>query len=182
MTVVGGALLGGLCAPSALARSTPSRHRHTGPTSFEGSCQFAGTVRFRPPLTNAPQDGRVYATATGNCTGTLTDPRGHVRSLNSEPVRAVAQSSGLESCGAGRGSGSGYLEFRGARLQFTYSEVRAGPVLTLNADGARSGSATAEGNVSPQANPVAILQACSSTGLSHAPIDVRLLTTPSISG
>ena len=65
-------------------------------------------------------------------------------------------------------------------VRFTYNEVRPGPVLTIKADGAQGGSAVAEGNVSPSADPVATLQACGTKGLSQAPIDVRLRTaTPS---
>jgi hypothetical protein len=155
----------------------------TSGTTFDGNCQLSGNVRFSPPMTSAPQDGKVDTRLQGTCSGTLTDARGHARSLSDAPVKSVTQSEGLEACGAGRGSGEGYVSFgRGARLRFTYEEVRAGPVLTLEAKGARGGSAVAEGNVSPSADPAATLQACGSTGLTEAPVDVRLATVSPISG
>ena len=77
---------------------------------------------------------------------------------------------------------TGYLVLGGSRLYFAYTEVRAGPVLTFKAAGTRGGSAAAEGNVSPSADPAATLQACASGGLTQAPVDLRLATTPAMSG
>jgi hypothetical protein len=159
------------------ASSAPSR-----PLSFSGTCRLSGDVRFLPPLTTATRRGRVTATAVGTCSGTLSDPGGHVRSVGAAPVDAVAQSEGSESCEAGVGAGSGYLAFGGRRLRFTYHEVRAGPALILRADGADSGGAVAEGNVSPSANPLTVLRSCSAGGLHSAPIDLRLATVRAISG
>ena len=67
-------------------------------------------------------------------------------------------------------------------MKFTISETRAGPLVTATAQGANGGSAIGEGNVSPTANPVTIAQECGGAGLIRAPIDIRLRTTPSISG
>jgi hypothetical protein len=97
-------------------------------------------------------------------------------------VKSRARSHGLESCEAGRGAGAGYLAFGDRRLHFTYDEVRAGPALTLKAAGIGGGSATAQGNVSPSADPAGIAQACGGAGLRRAPVDVRLATTPAMSG
>ncbi|MFL5891692.1 MAG: PQQ-binding-like beta-propeller repeat protein [Solirubrobacterales bacterium] len=155
--------------------------RTSNPT-FSGSCQLSGHVRFKPPLTNSPQNGRVRGRLRGRCSGTLTGAHGREQSIRGRVVKARVRSHGLESCGAGRGKGAGYLAFGRRRIRFTYSEVRAGPALTLKADGATGGSAVVEGNVSPSADPAAIAQACGGPGLRRAPVDVRLTTAPAISG
>lgn len=167
-------------ASSAGDAHDPAASASRGPTAFSGSCQLSGTVRFEPPLTTAPQTGRVYATAPGTCNGTLTTPAGHVEPTNGMLVRADAHSAGTESCASG--SGTGYLNFDGDLLRFTYTEQRAGPALALEANGANGGSAIAEANISPSANPATILQACGSTGLTAAPIDIRLTTAGTIYG
>jgi hypothetical protein len=154
----------------------------TQATSFAGTCQLSGTVRFNPFLTTTPRNGRVNASATGSCSGAVTDPDGARHSAGAQPVRLIAQSQGLESCEIGRGTGAGYLLFGEQQLHFTYRELRAGPALILRATGAQGGSALAEGNISPSANPLTILQACTTTGLQQAPIDIRLITTTTISG
>jgi hypothetical protein len=159
----------------ALAAATPA-------LSFAGNCQMSGVVRFDPAMTNTPQQGRVDGQATGSCTGTLTGPNGQSQSVSGETVDATVQSQGLESCEAGQAAGTGFLDFSGRRLYFTYDELRTGPAFTFTINGARSGSASLMGNVSPSANPVAIAQACGSTGLTQAPVDVRISTTPAISG
>jgi hypothetical protein len=154
----------------------------TSGTTFDGTCQLSGKVRFTPALTGAPQNGKVAGTLAGTCSGTLTDARGRSRSLSDARVGSIVHSQGLESCGAGRGSGAGYLSFGSRRLRFTYDEVRTGPALTLQVTGARGGSAAAQGNVSPSADPVATLQACGAAGLTEAPVDARVATTSPMSG
>jgi hypothetical protein len=159
----------------------PAAAGRRAPTTFDGTCDLTGTVRFKPPMTNEAQSGRVRGRLRGECSGTLTDRRG-THSIDGQKVRSVVHSSGLESCAAGRGAGRGFLQFRTSRLHFTYEEIRTGSVLALDAAGTRGGSAAAEGNVSPSADPGAILEACGSDGLRRAPVDVRLSTTPEISG
>jgi hypothetical protein len=171
--IAGATVAGALNVAPAAAKST---------SSFAGDCQLSGVVRFDPPMTNTPQQGRVDGRATGSCTGTLTGPSGHARSVSGETVDAVVQSDGLESCEAGQAAGKGYLDFSGRRLHFTYTEVRVGPAFTFSANGARGGSGVLVGNVSSSADPAAIAQACGSTGLTQAPVDVRFTTTPAISG
>jgi hypothetical protein len=163
--------------PPAAPRST-----RTGDRSFSGTCQLSGHVRFKPAMTNSPQNGRVRVRLRGECSGTLTGGGGRARSISDEAVKSRARSHGLESCAAGRGSGSGYLTFGDHRVQFTYEEVRAGPALTLRAAGASGGSAIVQGNVSPNADPTAITRACGGAGVRRAPVDVRFATTPAISG
>jgi hypothetical protein len=74
------------------------------------------------------------------------------------------------------------MRFPDGQIKFTISETRAGPVVTATAQGAAGGSAAGEGNISPSADPVAIAQACAAAGLKQAPIDIRIATTPSMSG
>src|SRR4051794_34625884 len=81
-------------------------------TTFSGSCELSGSVRFQPALTNDPQEGGAFARVRGTCTGTLSNS-GNTRALRGEPVRAGTASRGLESCGAGRAAGYGYLQVGG---------------------------------------------------------------------
>lgn len=173
---------GSIIAFRAPTRSA-SAARDSGSRTFNGTCQLSGHVRFRPPMTNSPQQGRVQARLRGQCSGTLTGPRGHTRSISHHAVWARARSHGLESCTAGHGEGTGYLAFgHHRRLHFTYNEVRTGPVLTFRAEGSKGGSAVVQGNVSPSADPAAIAKACGGDGLRRAPVDARLRTSPAISG
>jgi hypothetical protein len=151
-------------------------------SAFSGSCNIAGTVRFDPPMTNAPQTGKAFAHAPGTCSGTLTDSRGVAHSLSNTRADFVEQSTGLESCGAGQATGSGYLAIGARRLNFSMSEVRTGPAFTLKLDGAGGGSALARGNVSTSADPVSIASACGGAGLKQAPVEGQIETTPALSG
>lgn len=133
-------------------------------------------------MTNTPQSEYVAGTGSGTCSGTLTVAGSAPRRIRAAPAKLAAQSHGTEACEEGRGKGSGALTLDGHTIKFTYSELRAGPVLALTATGAAGGSAVAQGNISPNSNPVAILEACAAGGLSQAPIDIRLATAVSISG
>lgn len=172
LAVAGMTALGGMAAPAAASART----------AFSGTCQLSGSVSFVPPLTAAPQNGDVYGQATGSCTGSLADGRGDARPVNGDKVTTKVHSQGTESCAFGSGTGAGYLAIDGRRLDFTYRELRTGPALVLRATGTRGGSALAQANVSPSANPLTTLEACGSTGLTQAPIDIRLATTPTIFG
>lgn len=136
--------------------------------TFTGTCQLSGTVRFEPALTNSPQTVTQVVRATGTCSGA--------------PATYVASElAPRATCGGGTDTGSGQLALRGGKIGFTISEVRAGPVVTATANGEAGGSAAGQGNISPGASPVSVVQACGGTGLSEAPIDIRL-ASPSISG
>lgn len=152
-------------------------------STFSGSCQLTGSVSFQPALTNSPRSVRQYARASGACSGTFTDRSGRTHQLSSAPAtyQASEQASGA-TCGGGTDSGTGVLGFPYGSVSFSISEVRAGPAVTARAQGADGGSAAGQGNVSPSESPVTVLQACAGSGLSQAPIDIRLSTTPSISG
>jgi len=164
--------------------SSPRSGRSGRAATFDGSCQLSGVVRFAPPLTGTPQNGRAAGTLPGQCSGTLTDARGRAHSISGQAVQAVVQSQGTESCEAGQAAGSGYLAFgAGRRLHFSYTELRAGPALALKVQGASGGAGAGQGNVSPSANPAATAQACAGAGLTQASVDLRLATAPSgISG
>ncbi len=176
------ALAFGSAVFSAASLGAGGEQTRAGTRTFDGSCRLSGRVRFDPPLTNSPQHGTVSAVMRGSCSGTLTNRRGRPRSVDGQIVRFVGSSSGSESCGAGQGTGRGYLAFRRHRLRFTYDEVRVGPAPLIRLQGRGGGSAVAEANVSPSADPAAIAQACGGSGLVGAPIDATLRTTPTISG
>jgi hypothetical protein len=161
---------------------TPDSPRAGARPSFAGGCELSGTVRFDPRMTTMMRNGSVDATANGTCAGTLTDTGGPARRISGAPAELAAESRGMEACELGRGTGNGQITIDGRQISFTYTELRAGPALILTAKGATGGSAVTEANISPSANPVAILKACVSGGLDQAPIDFRLATTPAISG
>lgn len=165
----------------AMAVAAPAGMRSTSRETFAGRCSFSGHVQFTPALTTTAQSGRVRGSGTGRCSGRL-ERSGRTRTVNALPVRLAVQSAGSESCLRGVGTGAGYLRFGRHRLRFTYRELRAGPILVLRVAGARGGSAVAEGSVSTSANPVGILQACATSGLTGAPVDATLTTTKAISG
>jgi hypothetical protein len=159
------------------------RHHHTKSSTFAGSCQLSGTVRFIPPLTNAPQPARDIAVARGTCSGTLTTPR-HTSTLNNSPTRYYATDfSQTASCNASPGAtGQGKLKFPGGTIGFQLSETRASGAAELSLTGNHGGSAQGTATISSSANPVQIVQECAGTGLPSAPVDISIQTTPAISG
>src|SRR5205814_8510487 len=78
------------------------------PASFDGSCEFSGTVRFTPPLTAVPQPVAQRADAPGTCTGTFVDRYGSTHQLDNAAAGYRADSSGDSvSCAFGLASGTG---------------------------------------------------------------------------
>jgi hypothetical protein len=132
-------------------------------------------------MTTALKNGSVDATAGGTCTGTITSSRSGPQQLHAAPAQITATSNGSESCELGRGVGNGDLTIDQHQIDFSYTELRAGPALILIARGASAGSALVQANVSLSADPVTIVQDCASGGLSNAPIDVFLATATAIS-
>jgi hypothetical protein len=123
------------------------------------------------------------ARASGICSGTFTDGRGHTHQFsNRQATYAATEQASNATCGAGTDTGAGTVRLPFGRIDFAISETRAGPVVTATAKGSNGGSAVGQGNVSPSESPVTIAQECGGTGLTQAPIDIRLHTTPSISG
>lgn len=159
----------------------PKQRAH--PSTFSGSCQLSGSVVFQPALTNSPQPVDQHAHASGACSGTFTDGMGRTHQFSAAPVTYDAtEHASSASCAAGTDTGGGTVQFPYGTLSFSISETRAGPVVTAKAEGSNGGSAIGQGNVSSSDSPVAIAQACGGLGLAQAPIDIRLSTTPSISG
>jgi polyvinyl alcohol dehydrogenase (cytochrome) len=161
---------------------TRSRHRER-PSTFSGSCQLSGSVSFRPGLTNSPQSVSQIARASGRCSGTFTDGRGRTHQLSNTPATyAASEQASNATCAAGTDTGAGAVTLPYGKVDFTITETRAGPTVGATAKGSNGGSAIGEGNVSPTESPVTIAQACGGAGLTRVPIDIRLRTTPSISG
>jgi hypothetical protein len=162
-------------APAASAK--PRR-----PVTFSGTCTLSGTVVQDPPMTAVPAPGHAVATATGACSGTLTDRRGREHTLDNAPARYVARATGVVGCGGGTATGAGALRIRGRRIRFGFEEVRGPGVAAIRLTGARGGSASGEAAASTSEDPAAIAQACAGAGVSSVRIDANLATTPSISG
>jgi hypothetical protein len=168
----------GIAAPSAAAGGDGQRAGE----SFEGTCQFSGTLRQDPPLTNLPQAGQASAIATGVCTGTLTDSKGRVRELDGARAGYFAKASGTSSCAGGTAAGAGFLRIRGVRIDFRFSEVRGPGAGAIRLEGARGGGATGAARVSDDEDPVRIAEACSGTGLRQVRIEIDIATAPAIAG
>jgi hypothetical protein len=168
---------------AALTPASASEATRAPANTFSGSCVLSGSVAFQPALTNSPQDVVQHAAATGTCTGTFTGRSGRSEQLSGAPATySATEQAPQASCTGGTDAGSGTLTFPQGKIDFTISEARVGPAVAATANGATAGSAAGQGNVSPSESPVTIAQACGGGGLAEAPIDLRLWTTPAISG
>jgi hypothetical protein len=105
-----------------------------------------------------------------------------VRELEDAPSTYFAQATGSMSCGGGTSEGSGVLHIGGRKIRFSFSEVRGPGVAAVSLQGRAGGSATGAAHVSADESPADIAAKCSGEGLSSAPIDINLETTPAISG
>jgi hypothetical protein len=166
--------------PAPKPESTPEPPR---PATFDGSCDFSGTVTLTPGMTNTPQPVTQHALAPGTCTGTFSDTKGRTSSLDKAPVTYAAESAGDQvSCLDGTATGTGTLSFPGGALAFAFSETRlvATPLLRLTgtAGGGMDGFATP----SQRQDTVASVQACNGSGLEAFAIDAHFQTTSPISG
>lgn len=154
-----------------------------GANTFSGSCKVSGTAVWSPPLTNTPQALTQRVQATGTCSGTFTGRNGRVHQLNDAPVSwQTTEYTPNASCSAETASGTGKATFQYGTIRFTISETTVGPVAAFTLKGAEGGSAAGRANISPSADPVAIVDACAGAGLTEAPVDIQAITTPSISG
>ena len=166
------------------ARRTVKVRAATGPLGFDGTCDASGPVKFDPPLTNTPQSITQHVRLPGSCSGTLVDRAGRSHEIQDAAAVYVATEHGDQvSCGSGSDSGNGALVFPGrGSLHFSVSESRAGGVAILDARGARGGSATITGSISPDENPAEVLAACGGSGLKEVDLDGHLSTNGTISG
>jgi hypothetical protein len=162
-------------APGALAGRDETN-------TFAGACQFAGTLTQDPPLTIAERPGEASARARGTCSGTLTDEDGDVRPLDAVRATYFASAQGTMSCGGGSAVGSGYLQVRGERLHFSFSETRGPGVGAIRLDGARGGSAAGEARASEDEDAGEIARKCLGEGVRRVGIDIDIATTPAMSG
>lgn len=152
-----------------------------GPLAFTGSCRFAGTATFTPPLTNTirPTAQRVYA--PGECSGTLVNAHGHARNLANAAVTYVASEQGDDvSCPLGIDAGAGRLEFQWGTLHFTVSEKRVGSLVTLVFAGARGGAAT--GSATGGGDLVTAVQDCAGSGIEQSSTSISFEAPSGISG
>src|SRR5689334_18331238 len=69
-------------AGTAGAADARANHKNLKPESFNGSCEFSGSVTFTPPMTMTPQPIAQHADAPGTCTGTFTDRFGRPHTLD----------------------------------------------------------------------------------------------------
>ena len=151
--------------------------------SFDGSCDFSGSVIFSPPMTNAPQPTAQSADAPGTCSGTFVDRRGRSHALDGAPARYTAESSGdAVSCAFGTASGAGQLSFRSGRVRFTMNEYRGGATPLIRLTGTRGGEAWMAVRPSQDSDPLAAVQACNGAGLERFDLDAHMQTTEALRG
>jgi hypothetical protein len=153
----------------ALTPLAPAGDRHAAADqTFQGTCQFSGKLRQKPPLTNLPADGRASVRAQGRCSG----------------VRAtyVATARGTTSCGGGSAAGAGFIRFAEGRIRFRFSEVRGPGTAAVRLEGTGGGSAAGEARVSEDEDPARIAEKCGGAGLREVRIHIDLATTPFITG
>lgn len=171
-----------LSSPVALAG-----HRHGKPNTFEGSCQFAGTVLFDPPATTSPQEGSQSARARGTCSGTFTDGDGRAHELDDARVRYRSNAEGTLACGftgespGGTVRGKGHLRFEHGAIHFRFSETRA-LVALLRYEGKESGGANGEAGASSDESLPDIVQQCEGEGLRKVRVEGSFETDPRMSG
>ncbi len=171
-----GAAFAAACATGSAASAGTHATRE-----FAGTCHFQGTLTEDPPLTTTSQNGTAVAIASGACDGTLTKANGRWQSLDSAPVDYFGQAESEGSCGYGTSTGAGYLRFGRKRLDFLFSETRVIGLATIRLTGRAGGGADGLANISAEENPVAVAQACSSSGLASAQIEINL-SSQGISG
>lgn len=164
---------------TAPARPAAGRYR---PESFNGSCEFSGTVRFTPPMTSSPQPVAQRAEAPGACSGTFTHELGGEQ-LTDVAVTYRAESSGDQvSCAFGVASGSGALVFPKGEIEFDMTEYRGGATPAIRLTGRNGGEAWMLVTPSQGSDPAAAVQACNGAGLERFDLDARMRTLEPISG
>ena len=168
-----------LICTSAQANGMSPRATET----FSGRCQFTGTVTFRPPLSNTPQNITQHVVAPGTCSGTFVGAHGVSRQLdNAQSTYLATERSSGATCAGGTASGKGELILPYGDIEFSESETRTGVLVVATATGAAGGSAAGDAAPTPDQNPVTAAQECAGSGIPSATVSIQLSTTPSISG
>jgi hypothetical protein len=153
------------------------------PESFDGICEFSGSVTFTPPMTSAPQPIAQYANAPGQCSGTFTDRFGRQHQLSNASAAYRAESSGdLVSCAFGLASGTGTLAVAGGEIAFSMNEYRGGATPIIRLTGKPGGEGWMPVTPSQSSDPAAAVQACNGAGLDHFDLDAHLQTIGAIAG
>ena len=173
-----------LICTSAEANGGSPRNSPTRPAdTFSGQCQFTGTVTFKPPLSNTPQNITQHVDAPGTCSGTFVGPHGVSRQLdNAQSTYVATERSSGASCAGGTATGSGELVLPYGAIEFSESETRTGVFVVATATGAAGGSAAGYAAPTPDQSPVTAAQECAGSGIPSATVNIQLSTTPSISG
>jgi hypothetical protein len=169
--------------PAVSGRAATWKHKPPRPATFQGNCDFSGTVTLTPGMTNTPQSVAQHASAAGTCTGTFSDRRGRTSSLDRAPAIYKADSAGDHvSCLAGTATGAGTLSFAGGALAFAFSETRLVATPLLKLTGKAGGEMDGFTTPSQSQDPVASVQACNGSGLESLAFDAHFQTTSPISG
>ena len=96
-----------------LAAAAPAAEAKPKPSTFAGTCELSGTVRFTPGLGASAQMTESVADAAGPCTGTWRTGK-KTWTLDGDHVTYHAVASGSQSCASGQATGQGYLRTAGA--------------------------------------------------------------------
>ena len=170
-------------ATVADARAKHRHHRQLKPESFDGSCEFSGSVTFTPPMTTTPQPVGQHADAPGTCSGTFVDKYGGTHRLDKAAAAYRAESSGDSvSCELGLAAGTGTLVFPDGEIAFAMNEYRGGATPLIRLTGAAGGEAWMPVTPSQSSDPAAAVAACNGSGLSRFDLDGHLRTTSPIRG
>jgi hypothetical protein len=156
------------------------------PTTFTGSCQFSGSVKYpNPPLQFTPTVTPEFVRATGPCTGQFGD-----ETLDGDTVKLEFESTGPLSCALGGSTqGTGVLKFRGQKLDFSLEETRPPGIVSsavLEGDSGGSGQMTAIADFKGGQGESAIRKCQRSaerpqTGIHLVPVNLEL-TAAALSG
>jgi polyvinyl alcohol dehydrogenase (cytochrome) len=153
------------------------------PLTFTGSCDFAGSVYFQPPLTNTPQDVGQRVELSGPCTGTLVDAAGQEQQLNDTTVYYHGvETATSASCLGGVATGTVTLVFPYGTIATNFTERRAAAIPVVELDGTSGGAMWGIAYPSSDQDPLAAVQACGGAGMREFKIQAHAQTTPSISG
>jgi hypothetical protein len=172
-------------AVAVVGFSATATARDEEPTTFTGSCQFEGSVKYPDePLEAETQNVFEFVRATGPCSGQFGD-----ETLEGDTVKLEFEGTGPLSCATGGSTrGSGVLKFRGQKLDFTYVETRPPGIaanFVLQGDNGGAAELAAMADFKGTQGQTAARKCAESTGdengIRRIPLDFTL-RSPSISG